>query len=315
MADAPQTALVRSDMPVSDMRELAQAIAKSNLFGMNSPDQALALMAIAQAEGRHPAEAARDYHIIQGRASLKAETILARFQVSGGSVRWIESTATKCEAEFSHPRGGSLTIKWDMARAALAGLGGKDNWKKYPAQMLRARCISEGVRAVYPAVLAGFLSSEEAQDIDKAPASAHAARCVRETTAEVVESAPAAPVADPVSAPSPSPAPTKPETPTKLEPIIEEVTYVKSTQKQAKNGNNYWVADFIDAAGKPLRMTTWDTNCGEIINALAADDAVKIAYVLDGQYKTLHKIKRLEAAEQQSIPLPDAPPPDDTLPF
>src|ERR1044071_4624273 len=71
-----------------DMEKMATVIAKSGLFGMKTPDQALALMVIAQAEGLHPGIVARDYHIIQGRPTLKADTMLARFQASGGTVEW-----------------------------------------------------------------------------------------------------------------------------------------------------------------------------------------------------------------------------------
>ena len=56
-----------------DMERMASAIVKSNLFGIKTVDQGLTLMLIAQAEGLHPAAAARDYHIIQGRPALKAD--------------------------------------------------------------------------------------------------------------------------------------------------------------------------------------------------------------------------------------------------
>ncbi len=140
-------------------------IAKSGLFGVKTPEQAIALMLVAKAEGRSPFEAARDYHIIQGRPSLKADAMLARFQQAGGKVRWIESTDTKCSAEFTHPQGGSLTVTWTIERAKQAGLTSKDNWRQYPAQMLRARCISEGVRAVYPGACSGMYTPEEIQDM------------------------------------------------------------------------------------------------------------------------------------------------------
>ena len=42
---------------IPDVERMAIAIAKSGLFGAKSPEQAFALMLIAQAEGRHPAEA------------------------------------------------------------------------------------------------------------------------------------------------------------------------------------------------------------------------------------------------------------------
>ncbi len=51
-------------VPVQDIERMALAVAKSGLFGVKTADEAMALMLIAQAEGQHPAIAARDYHII-----------------------------------------------------------------------------------------------------------------------------------------------------------------------------------------------------------------------------------------------------------
>ncbi len=160
---------------VSDMERMATSIAKSGLFGMKTVDQALALMVVAAAEGKHPGSVAAEYHIIQGKASLKADAMLARFQQAGGKVEWHDHTDSKVSATFSHAQGGSLRIDWDLARAKAAGLGGKDNWAKYPRQMLRARVISEGVRAVFPAVLQGMYTPEEVVDFTSAPVAAPAA--------------------------------------------------------------------------------------------------------------------------------------------
>ena len=153
-------------VPVGDIERMALAVAKSNLFGLKTPEQAMALMLIAQAEGLHPASAARDYHIIQGQPALRSDAMLARFQAAGGSVKWKDYTDDKVCGIFSHPSGGSIEITWDMARAKQAGLGGKDNWRKFPRQMLAARCISEGVKRVYPGVAVGTYTPEEVQDFE-----------------------------------------------------------------------------------------------------------------------------------------------------
>jgi len=150
---------------LQDIERAGSYIAKSGLFGVKTPEQAIALMLVAQAEGRNPFEAARDYHIIQGRPALKADAILARFQQAGGTVHWVELSDTKAVAEFSHPQGGKVTIDWDIDRAKRAGLLGKDNWRNYPRQMLRARVISEGVRTIYPGVCVGTYTVEEVQDM------------------------------------------------------------------------------------------------------------------------------------------------------
>ncbi len=42
-------------VPVADIERMAIAIAKSNLFGVKTPEEAMALMLIEQAYGYHPA--------------------------------------------------------------------------------------------------------------------------------------------------------------------------------------------------------------------------------------------------------------------
>ncbi len=59
-------------IPYQEMEKMATVIANSGLFGVKNPVQALALMLVAASEGLHPATAARDYHVIQGRPALKA---------------------------------------------------------------------------------------------------------------------------------------------------------------------------------------------------------------------------------------------------
>jgi len=200
MSNTQLTQHVNTQVALGDMQVMANAIVKSGLFGMKTADQALALMIVATAEGRHPGSVASDYHIIQGRASLKSDSMLARFQQSGGRVEWHDHTNEKVAATFSHPAGGSLRIDWDMARAKAAGLGGKDNWRSYPRQMLRARVISEGVRATFPAVLNGMYTPEEVGEFD-APRTAPRSVKVEPVVIEQVIEAPVV-VVEPVAVPA-----------------------------------------------------------------------------------------------------------------
>jgi hypothetical protein len=156
---------------VTDIEKMALAVAKSGMFGVRTPEQAMSLMLIAQAEGLHPAIAARDYHVIQGRPALRADAMLARFQAAGGRVEWVDHTDAKVSARFSHPLGGSVLIDWTIERAKNAGLTNKETWRSYPRQMLRSRVISEGVRAVFPGVAVGTYTVEEVQDMSGSQAS------------------------------------------------------------------------------------------------------------------------------------------------
>ena len=148
---------------------MAQTIAKSGLFGVRSADQALALMLISQAEGISPALAARDYHVIQGRPTLKSDAMVARFQATGGRIEWRDYTEQSVSALFTHPQGGSVEVKWTLEMAKRAGLTGKDIWRQYPRAMLRARVVSEGIRTVYPGVCVGVYTPEEVEQFDSKP--------------------------------------------------------------------------------------------------------------------------------------------------
>ena len=147
-------------IPIGDIQTMALNISKSGFFGLKTPEQAAALMLVAQADGLHPAKAATHYHIIQGKPSLSADAMLARFQSAGGRVNWDIYTDAEVTGTFSHSQGGSVKISWTIARAKKAAIG---NLEKFPAAMLRARCISEGIRTVYPGVIVGMYTPEEVQ--------------------------------------------------------------------------------------------------------------------------------------------------------
>jgi hypothetical protein len=145
-------------VPFTELQSMATVLTKAGSFGFKSMEQAAALMLVAQADGLHPAKAATHYHIINGKPSLTADAMLARFQTAGGRVNWDEYGDGRVTGTFSHPAGGSVSITWTYERAKKAGVG---NLEKFPAAMLRARCISEGVRTVYPGVIVGLYTPDE----------------------------------------------------------------------------------------------------------------------------------------------------------
>lgn len=151
-------------VPMADIQKMAQVAADSKMFGFKNQAEAMAIMLLCQAEDMHPAIAMRDYHVIQGRPALKSDAMLARFQTSGGKVNWTSYTDEVVTGVFSHPQGGEVSITWNMEMAHRLGFTKKENWRNYPRAMMRARCISEGIRTVFPACVAGVYTPEEVQD-------------------------------------------------------------------------------------------------------------------------------------------------------
>jgi hypothetical protein len=171
-------------IPINELQTMATAACKSGLFQMPSPEAALTLMLLCQAEGLHPIQAMRQYHIIKGRPAMRADAMQAAFQNAGGKIQWIERSDTKCSAEFSHPAGGVCTVTWSIETAKQAGLTGNPTWQKFPRAMLSARVVSEGCRAVYPAVVCGLYTPEEIETFDDQPKAKKQARQGTEIVAD-----------------------------------------------------------------------------------------------------------------------------------
>jgi hypothetical protein len=163
----------------ADLIEMAKLVAASHLIpGVDTVAAAFTLMLICESEGLHPAQALKRYHIIDNRPSMRADAMHAEFLRVGGLVRWDQSDAQVCSARFIHsilaPEPGfSVTVTLqELIDSGVATTYDKEkkqailktNYRQRPRSMLRARCISEGVRAVCPGVVAGIYTPEEASD-------------------------------------------------------------------------------------------------------------------------------------------------------
>ena len=164
-----------------DLQVMAKNVAASRLFpGVENEQAAFTLMLLCQAEGLHPIQALRRYHIIEGRPSMRADAMQAEFQRNGGLVRWGRSDAEVCEATFLHPvhapdPGVSITLAMkELVDSGVATTWSKEdrqyvlkkNYRQFGAAMLRARVISQAVRMVMPGVVVGIYAPEEIERDD-----------------------------------------------------------------------------------------------------------------------------------------------------
>lgn len=153
-------------VPLEQIEGLSQKLAVSGLFAGKTKEQIFALLMLAQSENVHPMTAMRDFDIINGRPAKKAEAMHRSFIAAGGSIEWHALDETQADASFSHPQGGTARIKWDMEKVKRAEIKNEAMYKKYPRQMLRSRCISEGVRTVYPAATSGLYEPGEVKGME-----------------------------------------------------------------------------------------------------------------------------------------------------
>jgi hypothetical protein len=209
-------------MSFDDVARMAKVVVDGGLFQhLKTPQQALTLMLLAQADGLHPIDAVRRYDVINGRPAMKAAAMQAEFQSRGGRIEFHERTDEVCDATFTAPGGTSVRVRWDMKRAAAAGLSQKPGpWKAFPAAMLHARCVSEGVRAVAPGVSIGIYTPEEVQDMGPIDVTPHSVETRHALPPARTVEAPASQAQRDLGSPQEAPAPRRP-TPQEIEAISE----------------------------------------------------------------------------------------------
>lgn len=168
-------------MNFNDLDRYAQAIVQSGFCGFTKKEEVITLALVANDEGRSLGSVARDYHVIKGRPTLKADAMLARFQQAGGIAKPLQLTDTLCEYEFTHSSCGTFKLSWTIEQAQKAGLTGNATWQKFPRAMLRARVISEGIRTALPSVICGVYTPEEVMDMEDEKPSKTTQKVTKET--------------------------------------------------------------------------------------------------------------------------------------
>ncbi len=181
---------------LDDVFRLAEVAAKSGLYGVRSREDAFIRMATGMELGLSAIQSLRGIWVLNGRPSLGAELMVAlclrhpeceRFELVASSLQAATWRTVR--------RGHETKLTWTMDQAQKAGLAGGTVWKAYGETMLRWRCASALAKLVYPEMMMGLLSTEEASSINerKAP--------VEMVGGELVLSPAAAPVAESDGAP------------------------------------------------------------------------------------------------------------------
>jgi hypothetical protein len=127
-----------------------------------SPGKIMAVTEVARMLGMHPLAGLMGVYVIEGRPTLSAAIMSAKIRTSGHLLRvgtrgalgdlslvgWA-TLIRKDDPEFEY------RVEWTIDDAVQAGLGEikagkwhstKDNWRKYPRAMLKARAIAEVIR-------------------------------------------------------------------------------------------------------------------------------------------------------------------------
>jgi hypothetical protein len=156
------------DMAEAD--SLAKRLSNSNLLPValrKKPEDVLVTLLTGRELGLSPMMAIRAIHVIEGRPVLSADMMIALCQRSPvcETFRCVESTDMKATYETKRKGQQPARLTFTIEQARAAGLTNKDNWKRYPAAMLRARCKSQLARDVYPDLLAGCYDQDETEEL------------------------------------------------------------------------------------------------------------------------------------------------------
>jgi hypothetical protein len=175
---APNLSAYEPSTP-AEAYEMAKHFAGSKLLGeLGTPDQVFLIMATGHDLKIPPTTALRAISIVKGKPVLSADLMKAMC-ISRKDVcehfRLLKSDPTI--ATYSAKRVGEPAVELsftmeDAQRAKLSERGSDksdNNYSKYPAVMLRHRCVAMLAREVFPDIIAGVYCEEEAQEMNSDP--------------------------------------------------------------------------------------------------------------------------------------------------
>ena len=173
---------------INDLKVLGEIMSQSNMFGTSNASQAIVIATMCHQENIPYSKWMQTNHMIQGRVSKRADAIQADFLRGGGKMKIIKRDEDGSIIELSKDgieftsvctwanaikepfvyEGGESVILAAMSAGKTTGLKIKNKYQtpRSRMQMLWARAISDGVRAVDPASCQGVYTPEEVEDFE-----------------------------------------------------------------------------------------------------------------------------------------------------
>jgi len=187
---APGTALVKAaDVALSpvefeprslgELGQMAKWIAASGLAPRDlrgKPADVMIVIMFGRNFGLTTMQSLQNIYVVEGRPSMSAALMEGLCRDSGLCKRWTRVKSDHLECVLSVQRKDDAEpreFRWTIEDAKRALLVKEDkpssNWMKYPRQMLLARCRADAAREVFPEVMSGVYSREEAEEIQAEP--------------------------------------------------------------------------------------------------------------------------------------------------
>lgn len=168
---------VSNGLTFDDIVRQAEILASSRIIPRSyqkAPTDIIAAALAGQGFGWDVMTSLRNYHVIEGSASLRPEAMLGLVRRAGHSVGVAISPDEEGHGRtaFAHGEradtGDHHTARFSEADARKAGLAGKKNWQQYLDSMLTWRAVSQLCRVLFPDVVlgAGYVPEEIGADVD-----------------------------------------------------------------------------------------------------------------------------------------------------
>lgn len=169
---APAVSLSAEQRKFNQAMQTARTLAASTIVPVHfrgKPEDVFACIMLGSELGFKPMMSLNSIVIIQGNATLKAQTMLATVKARCPSAIITITVDEEKKAVLVNAKRDAdcpgYVATWTMEKAKQMGLTAKDNYIKQPMTMLRWRAISEALRIVFADILMGIYSSEEMMDM------------------------------------------------------------------------------------------------------------------------------------------------------
>ena len=154
---------MQSGEQITDAWRLAQYAANSSLSKTKNAYDVMFIIQYGYELGLSAMASVRTIHVINGTPSCSGEAMLAlirRSKLASEITISGDAKSARCKM-VRKDTGETYEATFTIEEAATAGLTGKENWRKFPAKMLKWRCVSECGKFLFSDVIGGLYTIEE----------------------------------------------------------------------------------------------------------------------------------------------------------
>jgi hypothetical protein len=147
------------------MKEQAVTLVKSGMLptSIKTPEAAIAIAIKGVEVGMPMMQSFSHINVISGKPCISAEgmNFLIRKNCPAAKVDIVKRDHESCVINASRPGSSVTKFEFTMEDAKKAELLGNPSWKKYPKNMLFARCFSDMARTLFPDCIGGISYTPE----------------------------------------------------------------------------------------------------------------------------------------------------------